>query len=459
MSPTDLIALAIGCMLIALGLGSIGAWALRRRTAERLLLLFGIWCVLYGVRLASQPPAVQTSIGLPDRAPAYINAFLTYAINVPGALFFEALLGPGWRHSIRRLWQVMIVYAVLAIVADLLAARPYVLMGLNRPLVLLGLGVEAANVWLYRRQVNPLFTTPIIAGAGLALLAFVVHENLGRPLLRVVNVEPVGVLIFVTALAYGVIGTVFRGEAELLAVQRELETARRIQRSLLPREPERVRGLDVAVRYLPMTAVAGDIYDFVELGSSRLGILVADVCGHGVPAALLASMVKLAFSTQADAADDPGLVLTMMNRILSRHLEHGFVTAVYAVVDTEAGRITVANAGHPPLLIGRPDRHVEGIDERGLMLGVFPDARYANREVDLRPGDLILLYTDGVTETRNPSGEFFDDERVRRWLTAGNGGGASRLADGALRDLNVWRGGAVPEDDITFVVARVAGQP
>jgi len=245
----------------------------------------------------------------------------------------------------------------------------------------------------------------------------------------------------------------------LLAVQRELETARRIQRSLLPREPERVRGLDVAVRYLPMTAVAGDIYDFVELGSSRLGILVADVCGHGVPAALLASMVKLAFSTQADAAHDPGLVLTMMNRILSRHLEHGFVTAVYAVVDTEAGRITVANAGHPPLLIGRPDRHVEGIDERGLMLGVFPDARYANREVDLRPGDLILLYTDGVTETRNPSGEFFDDERVRRWLTAGNGGGASRLADGALRDLNAWRGGAVPEDDITFVVARVAGQP
>ena len=163
----------------------------------------------------------------------------------------------------------------------------------------------------------------------------------------------------------------------------------------------------------------------------------------------------LAFSTQADCAQDPGRVLTMMNRILSRQLEHGFVTAIYAVVDTDTRTITVANAGHPPLPIRRADKRVEGIDERGLMLGVIVEASYANCEVNLRAGDLILLYTDGVTETRNPAGEFFDDERVRRWLTSAAGCDVSRLADGALRDLSQWRGHTASEDDVTFVVARV----
>ncbi|PYR03255.1 MAG: hypothetical protein DMF97_02410 [Acidobacteria bacterium] len=454
MSLTELIGIAIGCMLMALGFGSIAAWLLRRRAAERLLLLFGIWCLMYGLRLVALQPPVHGSIGGSHRTWDYIIAFVTYVINVPGGLFFEALLGPGWKYSIRRVWQLQAAYAAVAISADLILGRPYAAMGPNRPIVLAGLAVQALNVWFYRRRLNALFTTPMIATGGFVLLFFVVHQNLGGPFVPGVDLEPLGVLRFVTALACGVVGTVFRGEAELLAVQRELKTARQIQLSLLPREPPRVRGLDVAVRYVPMTAVAGDLYDFVALGPSRMGILVADVCGHGVPAALIASMVKLAFSTQADHAHDPGRVLTMMNRVLTRQLEHGFVTAVYAVVDTGRGTITVANAGHPPLLIGRSNGSVEGIDERGLMLGFEPDASYTNSEIDLREGDRVLLYTDGVTEARNPAGEFFEDERVRRWLTAADGRDASRFTDGAFCDLRDWRGHPAFEDDVTFVVAR-----
>jgi serine phosphatase RsbU (regulator of sigma subunit) len=141
---------------------------------------------------------------------------------------------------------------------------------------------------------------------------------------------------------------------------------------------------------------------------------------------------------------------------LTRQLEHGFVTAVYAVVDTDRGTITVANAGHPPLLIGRSNGSVEGIDERGLMLGFESDASYTNSEIDLREGDRVLLYTDGVTEARNPAGEFFEDERVRRWLTAADGRDASRFTEGAFCDLRDWRGHPAFEDDVTFVVARVA---
>jgi phosphoserine phosphatase RsbU/P len=456
MPLNELLGIAIGCMLIALGLASVAAWALRRRTAERLLLLFGIWCLLYGLRLVALQEAVRMSIGGSNRTWAYLIGFVTYSINVPTTLFFQALIGPGWKQSIRRVWQLQTLYAAAAIVTDLVVGRPQAAMWPNRPFVLLALSVQAVNVWLFRHRLNQLFKTPVIAAAGFVLLLSVFNENLNRPFLRAVDLEPVGVLVFVTALGYGVVGNVFRSEAELLAVQRELETARQIQLSLLPRKPPRVRGLDVAVRYLPMTAVAGDLYDFVELGPSRIGILVADVSGHGVPAALVASMVKLAFSMQTDHAHDPARVLTMMNQVLSRQLEQGFVTAIYAVVDTERSVVTVANAGHPPLLIGRSNRSVEGVDERGIILGFMAEASYTNTEIDVRAGDLMLLYTDGVTEARNPKGEFFDDERLRRWLTATDGRDVSRFTDRAIRDLNQWRGHAAFEDDVTFVAARLS---
>ena len=313
-------------------------------------------------------------------------------------------------------------------------------------------------MWWHRSRLGPLFTTPIITVAGLALLVAVIHENLGRVLLPAVNLEPVGVLIFVLALGYGVIGSVVRGEAELLAVQRELEAARVIQRSLLPREAPRARGLDVAVQFVPMSAVAGDLYNFIELGPSRIGILVADVCGHGIPAALVASMVKLAFSAQADSADDPAHVLSAMNRALCRQLDHGFVTAIYAVVDTEDSTIMVANAGHPPLLIGSSSRGVAEVHEQGLMLGFMPDASYRNVKFGLQDGDRILIYTDGVTEAQNAAGEFFDGQRVGRWLTSDHGGNAARLGDVAMADLNRWRGQLPFEDDVTFVIAHATAK-
>jgi hypothetical protein len=381
-------------------------------------------------------------------------AFITYGINLPTGLFFEALIGPGWMQSVRRMWQVQALYAVGAIALSLAARNPTAAMPLNNPIVVIGLVIQAANVWWYRGRLGPLFAMPMIALSGVLLLIAVIHENIGRPLLPAVNLEPLGVLTFVLALGYGVIGSVVRGEAELRAVQRELEAARLIQRSLLPRQAPRASGLDVAVRFVPMSAVAGDLYDFLELGPSRIGILVADVSGHGIPAALVASMVKLAFSAQADHADDPARVLSAVNRALCRQLDHGFVTAIYVVVDTDASTITVANAGHPPLLIGNATRGVIDVPEHGLMLGFMPDASYQNVEIGLHDGDRFLLYTDGVTEAQNAAGEFFDGERVGRWLMVDHGNDVARLGDGALADLNRWRGHLPFEDDVTFVIAH-----
>ena len=327
-------------------------------------------------------------------------------------------------------------------------------MPLNNPLVIFGVIVNAVNVWVYRRRLSPLFTTPIVGGGAIVLLLILINQNLGRPLLPRMDLEPLGVLVFVITLAYGVIGSVVRGEAELVAVQRELTTARKIQRSLLPQSAPRIGGIDLAVKFIPMTAVAGDLYDFIELGPSRVGILVADVSGHGVPAALVASMVKLAFATQSEHAHDPGRVLTSMNQVLARHLEHGFVTAVYAVIDSERGVVSVANAGHPPLLIGRANRSVEEVHDHGFMLGFFPDATYSNVDVELYEGDVILVYTDGVIEAQNAAGDFFDRDRVRRWLSSAERHDVALFSESAIADLNQWSGRQNFDDDVTLVVAR-----
>ena len=203
-----------------------------------------------------------------------------------------------------------------------------------------------------------------------------------------------------------------------------------------------------------MTAVAGDIYDFVRIGPSCLGILVADVSGHGIPAALVASMVKVAFSAQADQADDPARVLASMNQILCRHLEHAYVTAVYAVVNTDRQTLTIANAGHPPALVRRRGETSPVEHDQGMMLGFFPDAVYTSTEVaSFAPGDRLLLYSDGVLEARNRAGEFFDADRVARWLSDVEHTSAEQFAQAALGQLTQWTGGGF-DDDVTFVIAE-----
>src|SRR5438046_4618303 len=150
MSVTELVGGAIGCTLLALGSASIVAWNLSRRSSGRLLLFFGIWCCLYAIRLVGQQSFVRVTIGGPPHLWSYLSAFVTYTINIPGGLFFEGLLGPGWKGSIRRVWQAQVAYAIAAIATDLVLRRPGAAMGPNRFIVLAGLIVALANLWFFR---------------------------------------------------------------------------------------------------------------------------------------------------------------------------------------------------------------------------------------------------------------------------------------------------------------------
>jgi phosphoserine phosphatase RsbU/P len=457
MPVRELIGGAIGCTLFVLGAASCVVWMLRRRSTDRLMLLFGLWSCAYGMRLVADQTFVREAIGGSIVGWDYVTAGITYAINVIGGLFFENLVGTGWKHSIRIVWVAQAIYAVIAITIDVILRRPGAAMGpghvINSLIVLIGIIVALANLRLYRARLSPLFKSRVIAIGGIVLTLFVLNENLHRPVVPSVDLEPIGVTVFMVCLGYAVAATVFQSEADLVAVQRELETARQIQTSLLPRELPRLPHLELAVRYVPMTAVAGDLYDVVALGPARVGILVADVSGHGIPAALVASMVKLAFASQSEHADDPARVLSAMNRVLCSHVET-FVTAVYVVIDSENRTITSANAGHPPVLIGRADSHIVS-REHGCVLGVLPEADYTNEQLTLAPGDRVWLYTDGIPETRNAKDVFLDQERMERWLTTDGHGTASEFADTILRQLREWRGRSAFDDDVTFVVARV----
>ena len=192
--------------------------------------------------------------------------------------------------------------------------------------------------------------------------------------------------------AQSVVSRIFEREEQLIEVHKELEIAQRIQTAILPRELPSSTSLKMAARYLAMTAVAGDFYDFLLPGGNTVGILIADVSGHGVPAALIASMVKVAIAAQLPHADNPAQVLAEMNRVLCGKMQGQFVSAAYLFLDMENGLLRYAGAGHPPLLQHTGDA-IESISENGMPLGLFAHAAYAAVERPLLPGSRFLLYT------------------------------------------------------------------
>jgi sigma-B regulation protein RsbU (phosphoserine phosphatase) len=246
---------------------------------------------------------------------------------------------------------------------------------------------------------------------------------------------------------------------QLLTIQKELETARQIQLSILPSEIPKIQGLDIAARYVPMAAVAGDFYDFIVVDEKHIGILVADVSGHGMPAALIASMLKVALSAQGMHAADPAQVLSGLNQVLCGKFQHHYVTAAYLFVDLEKRRLTYAGAGHPPLLLrDGSSKEVRNVVENGLFLGRFPFATFSSLELPLNAGDRILLYTDGIPETINPAGVEFGVDCFRRFLEAEQSTSADHFSDGLLEALSRWsaRGSAEElDDDITMLTIHV----
>jgi sigma-B regulation protein RsbU (phosphoserine phosphatase) len=249
---------------------------------------------------------------------------------------------------------------------------------------------------------------------------------------------------------------VFANERRLLAIENELAIAREIQTSILPSCVPQIDNLSISAAYRPMTAVAGDFYEFIPVDRKRVGFLVADVSGHGVPAALIASMIKVAMQSVEPCAHDPQAVLRGLNHVLSRQLRGQFVSAAYLWVDTENCRALYSAAGHPPLLRLRQGK-LERIESNGLLFGVIAERDdYPICALSTSPGDRFLLYTDGVTEPENATGDSFGDTELERVVRANQGSPPTELSNKVFSAIRRWQpSSTTQQDDITLIVIDV----
>jgi phosphoserine phosphatase RsbU/P len=244
--------------------------------------------------------------------------------------------------------------------------------------------------------------------------------------------------------------------SQLLALNTELEMARQIQLSILPHSIPKLAGLDIAAHYLPMTSVAGDFYDFIQIDDKHIGVLIADVSGHGLPSALIASMLQVALTGQAGHASEPAKVLLGLNRALCGKFTHNFVTAAYVYMDLENNRMRYGGAGHPPMLQWRNSTgKATQVLENGLVLGIIDEASYEALEFPLEPGDRYVLYTDGILEAANSAQEQFGADRLMSFMKNHKHLEAEPFSQTLLDDLSGWSNQTVDQgqqDDITLLV-------
>ena len=233
-------------------------------------------------------------------------------------------------------------------------------------------------------------------------------------------------------------------------IEQELRTAQAIQHAFLPKEVPALPGWQLTPYYQPAREVGGDFYDFLSLSDGRLGLVIGDVTGKGVPAALVMATVHTMLRTAAQSTVSPGEVLAQVNALLAAEIPAGmFVTCFYALLDPARGQLHFANAGHD-LPYRRDRQRVTELRATGMPLGLMPDMRYEECRVDIAPGDSILFYSDGIVEAHNPDRELFGFPRLQALLAEPVDG--TPLVDFVLGALQRFTGaGWEQEDDVTLL--------
>lgn len=244
---------------------------------------------------------------------------------------------------------------------------------------------------------------------------------------------------------------------EQIRMRDELRYARELQLSMLPeREPE-LAWADVAGISTPATEVGGDYYDyFVEEG--RLALVCGDVAGHGMASGLVLAGVRAGFALMREALHDPAAVLRRLQVVVTQTSRRRMlVTIAVVLLDRDRRRATIASAGHPPVLLRRADGVVSTIDLYTTPLGTRLPVDIPQRHVEIATGDLVVLHSDGVYETRNAAGEVYGFERLQRVVAEAGNGTARELRDAIVSDVAAFRGELEQDDDVTVVVCRVTG--
>jgi sigma-B regulation protein RsbU (phosphoserine phosphatase) len=415
---------------------------------------------MYGAGLLFRSPAVVAALPLVlQKSIPYVNTVIAYVLSVVAMSAFLELSRGGIRLLIKILILAEVVIAVVGIGWFAVGGSADKFILYHRLVSDCGLLVLITVVTVKKLSDKflVLFNRRVLATGTLVLATEALWSNVLRPR----HYQQSGLsshlafAVFLLSIGYVAVQIIVASERRLLAIEDELKVARDLQLSILPAAVPEVRGLRIAVAYRPMAAVAGDFYEFIPVDGQRVGFLVADVTGHGVPAALIASMIKVAMQSVVGCAHEPREVLRGLNRMLYGQPRDQLVSAAYLWLDTENLKAQYSAAGHPPLLRWREGK-LERIESNGLLFGVNPDADYPVCDLSVHSGDRFLLYTDGVTEPQNASGDSFGDRRLEQVVRDNQSRAPSELSEQLLSQIRVWQSAPMAQqDDITLIVIDV----
>lgn len=451
----------LGPVFLFIGLAACAIAGVSRRSGTRIFVWLGIWSALYG---ASQ--LIQSHIFLPllprwfQNSAPYTGAVMTYLPVFPSLLAFRELSLGKLRFFIQIFILAELAIGVAGTAMFVIAVSSARLMFYDQ-LFRAGILVVLTTFVAVPRLSSKYLVLPDRGVLAAGTLVFTV-EALSNSLSHAIGygtphaLDDLGFAFLLFSFAYVALQMVLANERRLFSVEKELSVAREIQRSILPGSVPKLEHLRISAAYLPMTTMAGDFYEFIAVDQNRVGVLVADVCGHGVPAALIASMIKVAVQTVVDCANDPGAVMRRLNRVLSGLLQGQLISAAYLWLDTENRRAEYAAAGHPPLL-----RWGQGelarIESNGLVFGMMSEYdAYPVCTLSMAHGDRFLLYTDGVTEPENANGESFGDKRLEQVVRLHQSCQPAEFSKRLLNELRQWQPAASPQqDDTTLIVIDV----
>jgi len=448
----DVIDVVLGTVFLTVGVTACAIAAIRWRRGVGVLVWWGIFSAMYGLQTMGQATTILTVLphSFGSVAP-YVRTVVSYLLLVSALFAWRELSLGKLRLFIQLEIYIGSAIAVLGIGTFILGGPANRWIFYNNLLAAVGTPVLLAVMLVPR--FSRFLVMPnhrVLVTGALIFASEVLYTNLGtvlryRPLPLL---DSLGFAIFLLSLGYVALQILFTNERRLFSIETELDTARQIQSSILPTSVPEIANLRIATSYCPMTAVAGDFYQFIRTDNDHLGILVADVSGHGVPAALISSMLKVAMQSVVGFADDPARLLGGLNRILSSEASGQIMSAAYLWIDTREHKALYSAAGHPPLLCWRTGNgELERIESNGLLFGISPNAVYPVCTVAMEPSDRFLLYTDGVTETENAVGEAFGDRRLEEVVRAHPMQPAAELSRHLLAELRKWRSAAGGRQD------------
>jgi sigma-B regulation protein RsbU (phosphoserine phosphatase) len=238
-------------------------------------------------------------------------------------------------------------------------------------------------------------------------------------------------------------------------LQAQLEIARDVQLQLLPAKDPQLEGFDISAYNFPTEEVSGDYYDWVRIYEDQIGIVIADVSGKGVPAALLMAFLRASLRAATHIGYSPHISMSKVNYLLWESIERNqFVTAFYGVLDAMNGTLAYSNAGHNPPILMEVDGSVHFETRGGVPLGMFRDSRYYEYYATIDPGQIFLLYTDGATEATDLAGEEYGRDRLVDAIRRSRDLPAREMIDFLHQDLMEWTDGRNPPDDVTFFIVK-----